>query len=562
MSARWLIGALCGLVLAAGSSALAQPAVENSETAALAEAARMVGSGVHYRESRYAGVAPRATVESGEVFHPSERSFQIELQGPMENAAARLAEIHGEAAAAPWGGTLKETWTPMWRPDAQHEGQPIPGHMWWYWSYPKHVVAARVSFPMAEGDVSREQARAALRPVAEAIHRGVLAQGLDGNIVTATAGTYQVLIRIPPLRPGEVLSPSVEVLDAQGRPAADVRGIVVLINGRFANSVVWDGKRTLIETQVSVAGQGLVEQTVLPAWGTAPPPASGIGPVGPLPPPRSLKEALVGVLAPPLIGLLGALASGLRGARAPRRPPPPKAKPKPKPKAKAKVGPGAPKEPSDPALTRAERTLDHLARVAQATGDKELAQAVANARAQAIGKDGKLDPAAWKDAQQALREALGKLDQGIPQPTSVLGDSARASGTALMELTFGVGKAVYGIGAGILNLGANAWSGLKGIAHGLMNPRHFERGVREILKNFGREHLAAENKAFGEGLREGRYGDALKALAQGMLKTAGHTLGGAWEWVRREICRGTSSSPSSTRMPPPRNACGPFRRRC
>jgi hypothetical protein len=59
--------------------------------------------------------------------------------------------------------------------------------------------------------------------------------------------------------------------------------------------------------------------------------------------------------------------------------------------------------------------------------------------------------------------------------------------------------------------------------------------VREILKNFGREHLAAENKAFGEGLREGRYGDALKALAQGMLKTAGHALGGAWEWVRREI---------------------------
>lgn len=538
MSARWLIGALCGLVLAAGSSALAQPAVENSEMAALAEAARMVGSGVHYRESRYAGVAPRATVASGEVFHPSERSFQIELQGPMENAAARLAEIHGEAAAAPWGGTLKETWTPMWRPDAQHEGQPIPGHMWWYWSYPKHVVAARVSFPMAEGDVSREQARAALRPVAEAIHRGVLAQGLDGNIVTASGGTYQVLIRIPPLKPGEVLSPSVEVLDAQGRLAEDVRGIAVLINGRFANSVVWDGKRTLIEAQVSVAGQGLVEQTVLPAWGTAPPPAepppaSGVGPVGPLPPPRSLKEALVGVLAPPLIGLLGALGRGLRGARAPRKPVPPK--PKPKPKAKAKAGPGAPKEPSDPALTRAERTLDHLAQVARTTGDKDLAQAVANARVQAIGKDGKLDPAAWKDAQQALREALGKLDQGIPQPTSVLGDSARAAGTAVKEFGVGVGKAAYGIGAGIFNLGANAWSGLKGIAHGLMNPRDFERGVREILKNFGREHLAAENKAFGEGLREGRYGDALKALAQGMLKTAGHTLGGAWEWVRREI---------------------------
>ncbi len=113
--------------------------------------------------------------------------------------------------------------------------------------------------------------------------------------------------------------------------------------------------------------------------------------------------------------------------------------------------------------------------------------------------------------------------------------TARAAGTALKDLTFGVGKGLYGIGAGIFNLGANAWTGLKGIAHGLMNPRDFERGVREILKTFGREHLAAENKAFGEGLREGRYGDALKALAQGMLKTAGHALGSAWEWVRRDI---------------------------
>ncbi|MBL8245522.1 MAG: hypothetical protein JNL89_15085 [Rhodanobacteraceae bacterium] len=536
MSARWLHLGLCLLALAAAVPGLTQPAAETSETAALAEAARLVGSqGVRQQVSRHAGVASKAIVESGEVFHATARSFQIELQGPMDNAQAPLAEIHGELGKAPWGGALTENWTPMWKPDAQHEGQPIPGHLWWYWSYPKHFAAARVSFPVAEGDVSLEQARAALRPVAEAVHRGVLAQGLDGDIVTAASGPYQVLIRIPPLQPGDVLSPGVDVLDAQGRPAEDVRGIAILIDGKFAQSLTWDGRRTVIEAQVSVAGQGLVAQRVIPAWGTAPPPPANaapaaLGPVGPLPPPRSLKESLVGMLAPPLAGLLGALA-GLRGARAPRRPPPPTPKPKPRPK----PGPKAAPQARDPARARAERTLDHLAQVARTTGDADLAQAVANARAQALGKDGRLDPAAWKDAQQALRAALGKLDQGIPQPTSVLGDSARAAGTAVKEFGLGIGKGLYGIGAGLFHLGANTWSGLKGIAHGLMNPRDFERGVREILKTFGREHLAAENKAFGEGLREGRYGDALKALAQGMLKTAGHALGSAWEWVRRDI---------------------------
>jgi hypothetical protein len=429
---------------------------------------------------------------------------------------------------APWGGKLYSLFVPFVA-EPERSGPFSEGgnaaSIRWSWEYPGYAVQIAHFWP---AETSEQDAIAGIRPLAEALHRGFAG---DGEV--ARSGGYRAQIRVDPLKPGDVLSPSVDVLDAQGRPAEDVRGIAWLINGRFAHSVVWDGRRTEIEVQVSVGGEALVERIVIPAFGegppTAAPPPSGLSQVGPLPPPRSLKESLVGVLAPPLLGLLGALASGLRGARLPRRPPPPK----PKPKTKAK--PKRPAETKDPALTRAERTLDHLAQVAQTTGDKDLARAVANARAGAIGKDGKFDPAAWKDAQQALREALGKLDKGIPQPTSVLGDTARAAGTALKDLTFGVGKGLYGIGAGIFHLGANAWTGLKGIAHGLMNPRDFERGVREILKNFGREHLAAENKAFGEGLREGRYGDALKALAQGMLKTAGHALGGAWEWVRREI---------------------------
>jgi hypothetical protein len=552
MSLRaWLLTML--LLVAQGVFAQGREARQSDEYQALRHVVRMyqvrtVNSGqLRDIPSLYVNGGPLIANDGGIVPYgatPAEDrggySIQISVYGPGAPPWDSLPGANYIAAKsrridAPWGGRLYSLFVPF-VPEPERAG-PFseggnPASIRWSWEYPGYAVQIAHFWG---GDTSEQEALRLIRPLAEALHRGFAEDGLGGEGEVAQSGGYHVRIHVGTLKPGDVLSPSVDVLDAQGRPAEDVRGIAILIDGKFANSVTWDGRRAVIEAQVSVAGQGLVEQLVIPAWGTAPLPTAtdeappALGPVGPLPPPRSLKETLVGVLAPPLLGLLGALASGLRGARAPRRPPPPTPKPK------AKPGPKTPSEARDPALTRAERTLDHLAQVAQTTGDKELAQAVANARTQAIGKDGKLDPAAWKEAQQTLREALGKLEQGIPQPTSVLGDTARAAGTAVKELGLGIGKGPYGIGAGIFNLGANAWTGLKGIAHGLMNPRDFERGVREILKNFGREHLAAENKAFGEGLREGRYGDALKALAQGMLKTAGHALGGAWEWVRREI---------------------------
>lgn len=469
-------------------------------------------------------------------------SIQISVYGPgapgwdaMPGSTYIVAK--SRRIDAPWGGQLYSMFFPF-VPEPERAG-PFseggnPASIRWSWEYPGYAVQIAHFWG---GETSEQDALRGIRPLAEALHRGFAEDGLAGTGEVAQSGGYRVRISVDALKPGDVLSPAVEVLDAQGRPADDVRGIAILIDGKFANSIVWDGRRTLIEAQVSVAGQGLVEQRVIPAWGTsAPPPAPddvgalpGLGPVGPLPPPRSLKETLVGMLAPPLAGLLGALA-GLRGRRAPR-PPPPKPKPKPRPKARAE--PAKPRE--DPASAQAQRTLDHLDQVARTTGSKELAQAVANAREQAVGKDGKVDPAAWKEAQQALRDALGKLQQGVPQPNSMLGDAARSLASGTGDLALGIGKGALGLVKGIGQFGLNVWTGIKGIGYGILNPRAFERGVREILKDFGREHLAAENKAFGEGLREGRYGDALKALAQGMLKTSGLALGGAWDWVRREI---------------------------
>jgi hypothetical protein len=526
---------LAGLLAAAAS---AQPEVPEQQ--ALAEAAQLMGgAAVTHRAATRAGVAGDASAEQGEVFHPTERSYLIHLYGPMEDAAQRLDQTFGTVQSAPWGGVLKEEWTPMWVPEAGHDGQPIPGHLWWYWAYPKHFAAARIAFPVADGDVSLDQARAVLLPIAQAMQRGVLAQGLAQDVATPP-GRYRAVIHVPALKPGAVLSPSVDVLDGNGRPAEDVRGIAWLINGKFANSVVWDGQRVVVEVQISVAGQALVEQLVIPAYDPNRPqtptsPAPGLSQVGPLPGPANLQQTLVGLLGPPLLGVLGQLLGGAGGSRVPRVPAPPK--PNKKRRIRARTENPAVSETAKPESDQdpITRTLTHLAEVARTTGNSELAQAVERAQQQVMGKDGKIDPSAWKEAQQGLRTALGNLRAGIPTPNSALRDAGGALLGAGGEFVVGVGKGAIGLVKGIGSFVGNAWSGLKGIADAIMNPRAFERGLRESLKEWGGKNLQAESKAIAEGLREGRYGDALLGVGQAMLKTAWHPVDKLWHFVKTEI---------------------------
>jgi hypothetical protein len=154
----------------------------------------------------------------------------------------------------------------------------------------------------------------------------------------ATPGRYRATIRIAPLTPGEVLSPSVEVVDENGQPPSASIYVSWFINGVNTPSVVWDGSETRVEVQVSVANQALVEAVLIPAYQSGAPsaatptaptltlptevlptevlptgPVPGLGGVGPLQGPGSLGQALVGTLLPPLLITLGQLLAGIRG---------------------------------------------------------------------------------------------------------------------------------------------------------------------------------------------------------------------------------------------------------
>ena len=480
-------------------------------------------------------------------------SIQITVYGPgadgWENQRFFAAiERMTQRTQAPWGGTLHAGYT-AFVPEPETRG-PFseggnPANMIWYWSYPSHLIELKHYWGEA---TSEDVARRRVTQLAEALHRGFVEDGLAGGAAPA-ADNYRALIRIAPIKPGEVLSPSVDVLDSRGRPAQDIRGVAWLINGKFANSVVWDGQRTAIEVQVSVAGKAITEQIVIPAFDPSRPmvpaaPVPGLGQVGPLPGPASTRQTLVGVLGPPLIGLLGKLLSGLGGRKPP--PMPPRTSP-PKPAKKRRRSREKDQTESDGAKDGAEaakadvpsdsisRTLAHLNQVAQTTGNQELAQAVAQAQQKVIGPDGKPNPEAWKEAQKDIRNALEKLDKDIPKPNSATWDAGGALLGAGGEFLVGVGKGAVGLVKGIGSFFGNAWDGIKAIGEAILNPRTFELGLRESLKEWGAKNLQAENKAIREGLRDGRYGDALVGIGQAMLKTAWNPVEKLWHFVKTEI---------------------------
>lgn len=136
------------------------------------------------------------------------------------------------------------------------------------------------------------------------------------------------------LKPGEVLSPSYTITAADGRPPHGDVYPVLYINGRQANSVVWDGKEAKIELQVSCQGHALSVSAIMPAYGSPPPPADTPPPGGhdsvpdglsKIPLPENASQAMAGIVIPGIIsvilGILGqsgatAAPSGVPGSSA------------------------------------------------------------------------------------------------------------------------------------------------------------------------------------------------------------------------------------------------------
>lgn len=392
-------------------------------------------------------------------------------------------------------------------------------------------------------------------------------EGWDSKAPTTDAaapepGRYRATIQIPPLTPGEVLSPSVDVLDENGQPPSSSIYVSWFINGVNTPSVVWDGSETRIEVQVSVENQAVAAAVVIPAAGEAPvsaAPASstpsdpgagmpegplpGMSGAGPLPGPGSLGQALIGSLLPPLMIAIGQLLGGIRGGRAmppgpvplpptPKQPapnaPPSKQTKQPKPPA---ANQAQPKPPPDPAAAWKQR-LDRLEQVAKHDRNSQLAAAVQTMRGQL---EGPRDPKAWAAAQQQLKGALGTLDQHLPKPNGVGWDAAASVVGGVKNAAVQAGEAIHGAGSGLLAFPGQVWQGLKGLGNGLLNPGHFVAGVNNMAKDWISKNLKTEGQAFVQGLKDGKVADALGALGQGMVKAVGGALGAAWEKIGKSI---------------------------
>lgn len=458
-----------------------------------------------------------------------------------------------QPGAAPGGGALYirfYPYVPVPERRTPYSDGGNPASLAWSWSYREHRLILTRTWG---GEISEADAMGAIRPLAELVHRGFVEDGLADGGTAAAPGRYRATIRIPPLTPGEVLSPSVDVVDENGKPPADSIYVSWYIDGVNTPSVVWDGRETRVEVQVSVANQALVEAVLIPAFvpGGAPAdavptaptltvpdalpggPVPGMTGVGPMPGPGSLGQALVGTLLPPLLITLGQLLAGVRGGAG--VPPLPVAPPKPN--APAGAPPAAPTPPpARPAVPAIDpvwkQRLDRLEQVAKHDRNGALAAAVQTVRSQ-LG--GPRDPKAWAAAQQQLKDALGQLDQALPKPNGVGWDAAASVVGGVRDTAVQAGGAIRDAGGAIAGFPGSVWQGLKGIGNGLLNPGHFVAGVNGLARDWVAKNLKTESQAFVQGLKDGKLGAALGALGQGMVKAAGSALGAAWEKVGKSV---------------------------
>lgn len=139
------------------------------------------------------------------------------------------------------------------------------------------------------------------------------------------------------IKPGDQLNPMATVTSVDGKPVQGQIYESFSINGK-QTPLIWDGKETQIELQLSCQGHAQVFKAVLPAYvpsttTTASLPSAttdeitqtpifpdwsqlslpGLGDIGNIPGPKSNTESIVGVLAPGLIAILGGLLGGLFG---------------------------------------------------------------------------------------------------------------------------------------------------------------------------------------------------------------------------------------------------------
>jgi hypothetical protein len=342
------------LMLASGSMATTPVSADrgSAEYRALSQAFGLLGSDA----VEYTAENPQGRLAWPARWFVVGSAASATLQGPRANpwnteGDYTAREVSAAAAEAPWGGILlikffayqpklDKVTNPYQDPDGN------PARLCWLWSYPSHRATVCA---WLDAEVDQDAMTARVRPIAEALHRGMVEAGLAGAAAAAAVREYRAIIEWPPLQPGEWLTPSARFVDQDGRPPVEPQSIVWRIGGRETPSIQWDGSEVVVELQASVGHQALMATRTLPAWGAAADagtssdvagisaaadPANGDsgpalaplpGPLGWLPLPETWTQALTSLLAPAAVVWIGSLLGWPGGGRAPIRPPAAKA---------------------------------------------------------------------------------------------------------------------------------------------------------------------------------------------------------------------------------------------
>ena len=395
------------LLVLAGAGASAQ----TREEGALAEAAAMIGGPEPH-------ILPRSiTDRGGQRWHPPRtyfkagagecaRSFYVGLTGPFEAAALPFGDRDGEVADAPWGGTLRARWSPNVESQPSTsiaydaEGRPVEvvtppppagAGLTWQWNYPLYVAEASVAFTCDEAGISRAGAEAVLRPIAEAMHRGVLREGLGGTTLPPPPEAAPQARLSEGQRPAET-APGPAERPTPGEPAQGVTP-----PSPFAP-----------------------DESVIP-FGYKPVP--GIESIGGLPGPRTLIETIGTVVVPGIAAVLIAVLNGLLGGR---------------------VAPPSSGGRSGPRRGDTRTILDGRARPVEDTSDETIgAWETAEERLIRIAREGRQQDAAFIDEQ---RHKLETRDTAWDRALDAVVEQHQREAQTLQD--------IYKLATGIRNLQA------------------------------------------------------------------------------------------------------------
>lgn len=378
------------------------------------------------------------------------------------------------------------------------------------------VIGWDINIGLSGRTTAEAEAIKARAPGILARYRQEVAQFLKTLRLTGPVGPpppprrYSATIVLPPNpRPGDVISPSATYEDQDGKPPKKVKGEAWLFNGKWGHSVVWDGKPLVIELQASVEEQALVRKVVVPAYqatgtpptkgapatATPPPapvaegkpfgeviqgPSPGLTGIGPLPGPKNPIEAIISIVGPGLIGLIGSILSGLLGggrAAAPPVVPPTPAGPVPPPPRSPRAprrpeskSPAAKPEkpeppPKEPRKTRSKAEQKERAQRAQREAEKATKEAAAAGSVTGtlantlsnIGKEVRDAGKAAKDLVTSAGQAAKDAAHDVYKDPSILTNTLKGSLDTVKDGVKAVGNAVVQTGNDLVQAGKDVY---------------------------------------------------------------------------------------------------------